>query len=231
MADDTRHVVAWDLPTRLFHWTLVTLIALAWVSRKYGDANLVWHTWNGYAILVLVVWRVLWGFVGSSTARFVNFFHWPWTAARYGLDFVARRPRHYLGHNPLGGSVVFLMLGLVGLQGLLGLFSYDDHTSNAGGPLAGRVADATWAAATKWHLQVFDALLAVIALHLIANMAYLVWRGENLIKPMITGRKTAAEFEDMAEARVVGGAKALACLAIAIAIVLGGIRLAGGRLF
>lgn len=95
-ADDAPLTVAtWDVPTRLFHWTLVVLIGLAWVSRKYGDAGLVWHTWNGYAILVLVVWRVLWGFVGSSTARFGSFFYAPWTSARYALDFLRRRPRFF----------------------------------------------------------------------------------------------------------------------------------------
>ena len=120
-------VRAWDLPTRLFHWTLVTLIAMAYVSRHWGDAGLVWHTWNGYAILVLVVWRLLWGIVGSSTSRFSSFFYGPLTAARYGLDFVLGRPRHFLGHNPLGGTVVFVMLAMVGAMGALGLFAYDDH--------------------------------------------------------------------------------------------------------
>ena len=224
-------VAVWDVPTRLFHWTLVVLVGLAWVSRKYGDAGLVWHTWNGYAILVLVVWRVLWGVVGSSTARLSEFFYWPWTSARYALDFVMRRPRYFLGHNPLGGSVVFMILGLVGAQGLLGLFSYDDHDDNVGGPLSSKVADATWAWATKWHLLLFDVLLIIIALHVAANLLYLVWKRENLIRPMLTGRKPAADFEDAREARLIGGSRAVACLVIAIVVVLGGVRLAGGRLF
>ena len=224
-------VQAWDLPTRLFHWSLVTLVAGAYVSRRWGDAGLVWHKWNGYGILVLVVWRVLWGFAGSSTARFQSFFYWPWTAARYGIDFALRRPRHFLGHNPLGGSVVFLMLGLVGLQGTLGLFSYDDHDSNAGGPLAVKVADATWAAATKWHLIIFNVILAVVALHLLANLLYILWKGENLVKPMITGRKAAAAFEDEAEARIASAGRALVCLIAAVLLVFGGIMTLGGKVF
>lgn len=224
-------VATWDGPTRLFHWTLVILIGMAWVSRKYGDAGLVWHTWNGYAILILLVWRVLWGFVGSSTARFSSFFYAPWTSARYALDFVARRPRFFLGHNPLGGLVVLLMLGLVAAQGLLGLFSYDDHDDNVGGPLSAKVSDAAWAWATKWHLQMFDVLLAIIALHVTASLVYLVWKRENLIRPMITGRKPVAEFEDAREAQIVGSVRALVCLVVAIGLVLGGIVLAGGRLF
>ena len=224
-------VQVWDLPLRLFHWTLVLLIIMAYVSRRWGDAGLVWHTWNGYAILILIVWRILWGFAGSSTARFRSFIYWPWTAASYGIDFLLRRPRHFLGHNPLGGTVVFVMLGLVGLQGVLGLISYDDHTSNAGGPLAGKVADATWAAATKWHIFIFDMILLVVAAHITANILYIVWKGENLVKPMITGRKAAAPFEDQQEARIASMGRALYLLMAAVLLVLGGIMTLGGRVF
>lgn len=223
-------VVAWDVPTRLFHWALVTLIFNAWATRKWGS-EFDWHKWNGYAILILVVWRLLWGFVGTSTARFASFTYDPWTSARYGLDFAMRRPRHFLGHNPLGGSVVFVLLGLVAVLGLLGLFSYDDHTSNAGGPLAGKVSDAAWAWATKWHIRIFDVLLVFITAHVAANLLYLVWKRENLIKAMLTGRKPANDYEDGAEAKLASGILALACLAAAVAIVLGGIKLAGGRVF
>lgn len=226
-----RTVAAWDLPTRLFHWALVTLVVMAYVSRRWGDNDLVWHKWNGYAILVLVVWRVMWGFTGSSTARFKSFFYWPWVAAGYGLDFLRNKPRHFLGHNPLGGSVVFAMLGIVGLQAMLGLFSYDDHTSNAGGPLSGKVSDAAWALATKWHLRVFDMILAIVALHILANLVYLLWKGENLIKPMITGRKPADDFEDQQEAELATVARAVVCLIAAILLVFGGLMTVGVKRF
>jgi cytochrome b len=227
----TDHTVyAWDLPTRLFHWALVLLVFGAYVTRKYSD-DLTWHIWNGYVILVLIVFRVLWGFVGSSTARFGSFLCWPWTSVRYGLDFVRRRPRHFLGHNPLGSLAVMAMLGLIALQGVLGLFSYDDHDSIAGGPLAGRVSEETVAAMTAWHLWLFYLILAVIAVHVAANLLYLVWRGENLITPMITGRKAAKPFEDQLEARIAPAWRAVLCLAVAAGIVFGGIKLAGGKPF
>jgi cytochrome b len=228
---DTAEVRAWDLPTRLFHWTLVLLIVLAWVSRKWGDEGLVWHKWNGYGILILIVWRILWGVVGSSTARFSSFVSWPWTAARYGIDFVMRRPRHFLGHNPLGGSVVVVMLGMIGTIGFLGLFAYDDHSSLTGGPLSGKVADETWAAATKWHIWLFDLLLWIIGLHIAASIAYLVWQRENLVSAMISGRKRRVAYEDQSEARIVATPRAILCLLVAIVIVLGGISAAGGRVF
>lgn len=229
-ATSETQVKAWDLPTRLFHWTLVVLIAMAYVSRRWGDAGLVWHTWNGYAVLVLIVWRLLWGFVGSSTARFGSFLYWPRQSARYGIDFLLRRPRHFLGHNPLGGLIVFAFLGLVGLMGLLGLFAYDDHDGLVGGPLSGRVAEELWQAATRWHIWLFDALLWLIGLHVAANLAYLAWKRENLVRAMITGRKPSADFEDQPEARIAGTGRALLCLAVSVAIVFGGIWAGGGKI-
>lgn len=238
MADETAGspaatVRAWDLPTRIFHWSLVVLVIMSWVSRKYGDPGLVWHKWNGYAILVLVVWRLIWGFTGSSTARFRSFFYWPWTAASYAVDFVLRRPRHFLGHNPLGGGVVFVMLGLVGLQGVLGLFSfyYEDETNNGKGPLAIKLSENLGNTVTSLHLTVFNVILAVVALHIVANALYVLWKGENLVRPMITGRKPARPYEDHQEATIAGIGRALLALIASILLVFGGIMTFGGKVF
>lgn len=224
-----RSVRVWDGATRLFHWTLVVLIALAYVTRKVNP-DLTWHMRIGYAILILITFRILWGFVGSSTSRFSSFAYAPWTALRYGIDFLLRRPRHFLGHNPLGGTVVFLMLGLIAAQGILGLFSYDDHDAIDGGPLAGRVAEGTMALLTKWHIWLFDIIAIVLAVHVLAAFAYAVWKREDLIGPMVTGRKRQAHYEDQAEARIASPLLALLCLIMAAAIVLGGITLAGGKI-
>jgi cytochrome b len=229
-AAHTAEVRAWDLPTRLFHWGLVLLIATAYVSRHWGDANLTWHTWNGYAVLVLVVWRLLWGVVGSSTSRFSAFAYGPVRSARYARDVVRRRSGRFLSHNPLGSIVVFGLLGLVGAMGVLGLFAYDDHDAFVGGPLSGRVSEAAWAFATRWHILLFDVLLYVIALHIAANVVYLVWKRENLIRAMITGRKPAVHYEDQSAARLASGWRAVGCLVLAAAIVFGGIVGAGGKL-
>lgn len=229
-ATPERQIIAWDGPTRLFHWLLVALLAMAWVSRKWGDVGLVWHTWNGYSILVLIVWRLLWGFAGSSTSRFSAFVAWPWTSLQYAYDFIVGRPRHFLGHNPLGGTVVLVMLAMIAGQGVLGLFSYDDHDSLAGGPLSSRVSDEAWAWATYWHLRVFDLLLWVIGLHIAANVVYLVWKRENLIKAMVTGRKSARPYEDMHETRLAGIGRAALCLVLAAIIVFGAIWAAGGKI-
>lgn len=221
-------VRAWDLPTRLFHWTLVVLLICSYVSRHWGDAELVWHKWNGYGILILVVFRILWGFCGSSTARFASFLHGPVTSARYGIDFLLRRPRHFLGHNPLGGTVVYALLGLLAFQGISGLFSYDD--GQVWGPLAGKVSDEMITWFTRWHLRNFwYILLVVIGLHIAANILYLVWKGENLIGPMLTGKKPRRAYEDQQEAEVATLMRALVCLVAAAVIVLGSIAFIGGK--
>ena len=223
-------VRAWDLPTRLFHWLLALLILTAYLTRK-NTGDLAWHKWTGYAILVLVVFRILWGFAGSSTSRFASFLYGPIAALRYGLDFLLRRPRPFLGHNPLGGIVVFVMLGLVAAQGVLGLFSYDDHDSIDGGPLSGRISEGLTASLTAWHIWLFYILLYVIIAHIAANILYIVWKRENLVGPMITGRKKPAGFEDEPSAQIAPLWRALLCLALAAIIVFGGIMLAGGKPF
>jgi cytochrome b len=223
-------VKAWDLPTRLFHWLLALLILSAYLTRK-NTVDLTWHKWTGYAILILIVFRILWGFAGSSTSRFSSFLYAPWTSARYAFDFLLRRPRRYLGHNPLGSIAVFAMLGLVGAQGVLGLFSYDDHDSIDGGPLAGRISEGLMATFTAWHIWLFYILLYVIIAHITANVLYIVWKRENLVTPMITGKKHPVDFEDAPAARIAPLWRALVCLILAVAIVLGGIMLAGGKPF
>ena len=230
LAAQTPRVRAWDLPTRLFHWLLALLILTAYLTRKNTD-DLAWHTWTGYAILILIVFRILWGFAGSSTSRFSSFLYAPWTSVRYALDFVLRRPGRFLGHNPLGSIAVLVMLGLVAAQGVLGLFSYDDHDSIDGGPLSGRISEGLMATLTAWHIWLFYVLLYVIIAHITVNVLYILWKRENLVTPMITGKKRAAPFEDAAAAQIAPAWRALVCLALAVTIVLGGIMLAGGRPF
>lgn len=222
-------VRVWDGPTRLFHWALVILIVLAYVTRKVNP-DLTWHMRIGYAILILVTFRVLWGFVGSSTARFSSFAYAPAEWVRYGLDFLVGRPRRFLGHNPLGGAVVFLILGLTAVQSVIGLFAYDDHTELNGGPLAVTISEDAVAMLTSWHIWLFDIFMIVIAVHVLATFAYAVWKRDDLVRPMVTGRKRAAAFEDGAEARIASPLLALLCLVLAAAIVLGGITLAGGKI-
>ena len=233
--DKIVHVRAWDTPTRLFHWTLVALMACAWISSEYadaiGDAELRWHRWTGYAILVVVAWRLLWGLVGSSTSRFVNFVRWPWAAAGYGLDLLRGRNRHFLGHNPIGAYMILALLGLVALQGILGLFTLE-HNETVAGPLE-RIVSKDWVALFSfWHRRGFNILLAVVALHVIANLSHQWFKADPLITGMITGRKPAMDYEDEPEARIAARPmlRAILCLVAAVVIVVGGILALGGKL-
>jgi cytochrome b len=229
-------VRAWDLPTRLFHWTLVALVANAWLTFRYsseiGDPVLFWHRINGYAILVLIAWRLIWGLVGSSTARFSSFVQWPWRAAGYGLDLLRGRDRHFLGHNPLGSYMVLALLAAVAAQGATGLFAVE-HNDIMAGPLYRLVAEDTWKWLTAWHTWFYYwVLLVFIGIHLTANVFYRVVKKDPLIEAMVTGVKPAAAYEDAPRAEISAGTggRALVCLVIAAALVLGSIRMLGGRL-
>jgi cytochrome b len=235
MAGAARVVRVWDLPTRLFHWGLLALVAGAWVSRRFaenvGDHSLVWHRWNGYAILTLLVFRLLWGLVGSSTARFSSFLRGPGAALRYLADLLKGRERRYLGHNPLGTwMIVALFLALVG-QAALGLFSLDGDGFVAG-PLNRLVSDEEAQMFGRWHAQGFNVILLLATIHIVAISGYALIKHDPVVRAMISGRKPAALYEDAPEAAITAHAnlKGLACLVLAGAVVLGGITLLGGRL-
>ena len=121
-----RPVPTWDLPTRIFHWALVLLIIDAWVSYSFGDVLMRWHMWNGYALLTLVLFRLMWGIWGSNTARFSGFVASPLRVVRYLRALARGEDEHYLGHNPAGGWSVLVLLGLILVQGVCGLFASDD---------------------------------------------------------------------------------------------------------
>lgn len=229
-------VRVWDWPTRAFHWLLVAAIASAWLSFEFahalGDNTLVWHRWNGYAILVLVVFRLIWGFAGASTARFSHFVRSPMFVLRYARDFAWGNKRVFLGHNPLGTLMVLALLAGVATQGMLGLFSLE-HNEIVAGPLKRLISDDAAALVTKWHVRGFKILLLLVALHVSANILYGLLAKDPLIRAMVTGRKPLRAYEDEAEAAIPHNVtlRAVVALALALVLVFGGIILAGGRIF
>ncbi len=235
-AKSTVTVPAWDLPTRVFHWTLVVLIAGAWAtfefSEELDDPRLVWHRWNGLALLTLIVWRILWGFAGPANMRFASFVSSPSAAVRYARDLATGTPRRFLGHNPLGGLVVVVLIALVATIGTLGLFALE-HNDLATGPLY-KYAGEAWAKVfTSWHRFLFEpVLLILIAIHITANILYGIVKKEPLIPAMITGNKPAAAYEDGAHLATPSAQpiqRALLLLAVAATLVFGTIWALGGR--
>ena len=221
-------VRAWDLPTRVFHWLLALLIVSAVLTRKFGGIELYWHKLNGYAVLTLLVYRVIWGFIGGSTARFSAFIHSPWRAMCYGGDILLRRSRRYLGHNPLGGWMVLALLGVLAFQTLTGLFANDDALAE--GPLVGLVSYDMSGYLSTLHRMGIKIVAGLVAVHIAVNLAYRFWKKEDLITPMLTGMKKRDYYQDQFEARFGSPWLALICLLLAAGIVVGSIKLLGGRL-
>jgi cytochrome b len=228
-------VRAWDAPTRVFHWLLAVLVLFAWASWRYsealGDPTLTIHRWNGHAILVLIVFRILWGLFGSSTSRFSAWLWWPWTAAAYAFHLLRGRTPLYLTHNPLGSYMILVLLGVVGFQSVLGLLTVE-HNDLTAGPLYRLVPEEKREIVTDWHRWWFYwVILALVPVHILANLWYGLARNEPLIRAMITGRKPAAAYLDAPEAAIVARPllRALLCLVAATVLVFGTILALGGK--
>jgi cytochrome b len=197
------------LPTRLFHWSIVGLIAFSWWSSE--QAFDPWHFWSGYALLFLLVFRILWGLVGSSTARFASFVRGP--AAVIGYLRGDHRP--LAGYTPLGAlSVVALLLAML-VQVATGLVQVDSEDF-VEGPLSSLVSFEVAEAAHDLHQFNFNVLLGLIALHVVAIAWYRLVQGKRLVGPMISGRaELPAGAEPMKAAPL---RRAFACAGIALAV-------------
>jgi cytochrome b len=201
----------WDRPTRLVHWLLVVLIAISWWSAE-NDA-LEWHFRSGYAVLGLLVFRLIWGVIGSSTARFSSFVRGPGAI----LDYLRGRSEYRLGHNPIGALSVMALLGLLALQVGLGLFAGDEDGLHSG-PFAHLIDLGLSEEITDLHELNFNILLVLVALHVGAILFYFFVKRDNLVKPMIVGTREAPRgLEPMRPAALWRFAVAAA---IALAVVL-----------
>ncbi len=178
-------ITVWDLPLRLFHWLLVVGVFAAWYTVE--NNMLDEHVQVGIALFSLMVFRLLWGFFGSETARFSHFLKSPAAAiATLKSLFVKSDEAPQMGHNPLGGYVVILMLLAVLAQATMGLFANDDIFTE--GPLYHLVGKDTSDAISWYHIRFFNVILGLVALHLLAIAFYQFYKKLNLTKPMITGK-------------------------------------------
>lgn len=209
----------WDLPIRLFHWILVCLIAFNWVSAEQGWMEQ--HMLSGYAILALLLFRIVWGFVGSDTARFTFFLKSPLAALRHLSHLTRREPDTEVGHNAAGGWMVVVMLLLLLAQVVTGLASNDDISIN--GPLANTVGKELSDTLTGLHHKGFDLLKIVIVAHILAIIAYAVLKRQNLVRPMITGKKRMPGA--MRAPRMVSPILAAVIFVLAVAAVFAMVRL------
>ena len=178
----------WDPLVRVFHWTLMICVVAAWLLGEFGPDIMTLHFWLGYAVGGLLLIRLLWGFVGPRTARFSTFVTGPLPVLRYATTLLSRKASHTTGHNPLGGWAVVAMLVLLGLQVVTGLFVGTDDYVNMG-PLSGYVSEDMNKLVLGWHKALAPLILALVGLHVAAIWFYKVWKREDLVTPMITGRR------------------------------------------
>lgn len=192
-APKSRRVKLWDWPVRITHWAFAVLLPALWWTSENDQMSL--HRWLGYGTLGLVVFRLYWGLVGSSPARFAGFLKGPGTVVVYVRALIANKDVSGAGHSPLGALSVIALLGLLLTQVILGLFAQDVDGLEAG-PLARHVSYDAAEAARYWHGIVFDCLLWLVGMHLAAISFYLLVKRDNLIGPMLTGwKKVSAETQ------------------------------------
>jgi cytochrome b len=185
MSGSTRLVKVWDAPTRVFHWVIAVLVGFSWYSMHKSWMEL--HFLSGYTILALLLFRLAWGFVGSDTARFTRFLASPVAALRHLARLGRREPDREIGHNAAGGWMVLVMLLLLLVQTATGLCANDDIMNE--GPLAHLVGKSWSDWLTNIHSVNFTLIEIAVALHVLAVLTYAVLKRQDLVRPMITGRK------------------------------------------
>lgn len=182
---DAVEVKVWDAPTRIFHWSLVACFAGAWITAEMGDRE--WHERFGLAVIALVLFRIVWGFVGGEFARFTSFVRGPGAVIAYVRETIGGRHREQPGHNPLGALAILALLLLLATQAGMGLFANDDILYE--GPLYHLVTYDLSGTLTGWHHRLFDLILIVVGIHVLAVISYMLFLGVDLIQPMFTGVK------------------------------------------
>ena len=185
-AEAEARVRVWDAPIRVVHWSLVLLLPALWWTAENGQTER--HSWLGFIMLGLLLFRLFWGFAGGSTARFAGFVRGPRAVLAYLAKLRGEAGEPVVGHNPLGGWSVLALLGLLILQVGLGLVSQDVDGIESG-PLSYLVSYETADAAREWHGWLFNLLLGLVALHVGAILFYLLVKRDNLVAPMISGHR------------------------------------------
>jgi cytochrome b len=196
-----KQVKVWDLPTRVFHWALVALVLLSYLTGELGGfdfvmpvtkdliANMTVHMYSGLAILTLVLFRVVWGFMGSTTARFSDFVAGPGAIFRYLGGLTKKAVKFTAGHNPAGGAMVVAVLVLLLAQAGTGLFAKEDDFFGVSGPLNGLISEDAAKTITTRHKQVWEIIEILVLVHIAANVFYWLVLKQNLIVSMFTGTK------------------------------------------
>lgn len=185
---DVERIRVWDLPLRIFHWSLAFCVIAGWLLGQFGPSKMTLHFWLGYATIALLAFRVVWGFVGPQDARFLSFVQGPRSIGAYMRHMHRREPSYWHGHNPLGALSAVAMIVVLGAQAFTGLISDPEDYVNVG-PLAGNVSGSLSHDAVGWHETGALLILLLVVLHVGVILFYRFWKRENLVGPMLTGWK------------------------------------------
>ncbi len=177
----------WDAPIRLFHWGVVVLIIISYVSIQAGWMRV--HLLSGYTMLGALLFRLVWGFAGSDTARFGSFLKDPIAGLSHLTHILRREEDREIGHNAAGGWMVLLMLLALVVQVATGLCANTDDDYMVDGPLATYVGKQWSDRLGSVHSFNFYLILGLVVLHILAVIAYAAFKGQDLVRPMITGKK------------------------------------------
>lgn len=207
----------WDIFIRVYHWLLVASIGFAWWTIEQGGDWMEWHMVSGILVLSLVLFRVIWGFVGGGYARFKQFLCSPLATLRYTHDLMRNKEAHYVGHNPMGGWAVIALLLFCAIQALTGLFTTDDIWFE--GPLFHLIDSSLASDITRFHKLFFNILLGMIVLHIAAILFHQIVRKEKLIQAMFSGKKSAADAVDIITSKPFSFKRTLLVAIITAAIV------------
>jgi cytochrome b len=220
-ARDNDTIRVWDLPTRLFKWTLAALVVFQVVTGLLGDDWMAWHFRSGYAILALLIFRILWGIVGSTTARFTDFMKGPRAGLSHLRDLLRRGVPREAGHNAVGGWMVVILILALLVQAVSGLFTTDDIVND--GPLVAKATESWVKSMSSLHRLGIYVLYVLVGLHVLAAVLYLVVKKQNLIGAMVTGRKKHGDVvppgAPAPTLRFASNILAAACLAVSAAVV------------
>lgn len=211
------YVAVWDWPVRVVHWLIVLLVAALLTTGLVGNEMLVWHMRCGQALLALVIFRIIWGFVGSTNARFSSFVRGPKAVLEYAKSLI--RPPHdtYATHNPLGGWMVVALLMVLLAQATTGLFTNDDILYD--GPLVKWVDKDLSDAIGTWHRRMWWVVVALASVHIFAVIGYLMHLGEDLVYPMVSGEKVLPTHLQRPQYAEASTTRALVLLALCALVV------------
>jgi cytochrome b len=202
--DEKTALFVWDEPTRIFHWALVALVATAWATGEAeSDFLFQLHLAAGYGVVGLLIFRVIWGFLGSRHALFADFVR-PWRVVRdYAKQLMTFRPPHCIGHNPLGGWMVILLIVALAVLVTTGMFSREvEDGKEIAGPLAHYLSAGASHGMKEIHEVMFNVILVLVGIHVAGVVTDMVLTRDNLIRAMITGYKSVPS----AAAKADGGA-------------------------